>query len=353
MRILHVSNFGEKHNGRLFWNHAFKITNGFIRNSHSVYNFSDRDASRSSLFSKFNNEKHVSNKFIETFKNFNPDIILLGHADKIKNTDLEIAKSINKSIKIIEWNVDNYFLDNTESKLTSRSHLIDGFFITCADESIESCVNKNFISYFPNIFDKSIENMKIFNNKFYENDVFFALSHGVGTGKLRKKNTIKEKENPRVMTLNKLKLNLPDIKFGFYGVDGEQPVWASTFENTINKHHSGLCIQREPVIKYGLSDRISQYLGNGLMVYIQSQTKMDDMLKHKKEAIYYSSDDELIQLIKDNSNDIDTIKSIAKAGWEKSHLCFNERIVTNYFLDLAMNNGEPKGDYPWNINIFK
>lgn len=353
MRILHISNFGEKRNGRLFWNHSFKITNGFIRNGHSVYNFSDRDVSRSSLFSKLNNEKLVSTKFIETFKNFNPDIILLGHADKIKNADLEKVRSLNKNIKIIEWSVDNYFLDNTEFKLSSRSHLIDGFFITCADESISSCLKNNFISYFPNIFDKSIERMKIFENDSFKSDIFFALSHGVGTGKLRKKNSLIEKENPRVITLNKLKMNLPDVKFGFYGIDGVQPVWASSFEETLNNHHSGLCIQRDPVIKYGLSDRISQYLGNGLMVYIQSKTKMDDMLKHNKEAIYYSSDEELVDLIKKNSNNLNFIKSIAKAGWEKSHLWFNEKLVTSYFLDLTLNNGVAKGSYPWNINIFK
>ena len=49
MKILHVSNFGDKHNGRLYWNQCFKISNGFIRNGHNVYNFSERDKSRSLL----------------------------------------------------------------------------------------------------------------------------------------------------------------------------------------------------------------------------------------------------------------------------------------------------------------
>ena len=55
MKILHVSNFGDKHNARLYWNQCFKITNGFTRNGHSVYNFSDRDRSRASIFNKINN----------------------------------------------------------------------------------------------------------------------------------------------------------------------------------------------------------------------------------------------------------------------------------------------------------
>ena len=32
MKILHVSNFGDRHNGRLYWDQCYKISNGFIRN---------------------------------------------------------------------------------------------------------------------------------------------------------------------------------------------------------------------------------------------------------------------------------------------------------------------------------
>ena len=61
------------------------------------------------------------------------------------------------------------------------------------------CVSGNFITFFPNIVDSTIENLKIFNNSEHKNDIFFALSHGVGTGKLRKKNTKKEINDPRVI----------------------------------------------------------------------------------------------------------------------------------------------------------
>ena len=212
MRILHISNFGDRHNGRLFWNHCFKISNGFIRNGHSVLNFSDRDVSRSSIYNKFNNNKNVQKALIDVNKNYNPDLIVLGHADRIHNKTLKIIKQNNKNIKIIEWNVDNYALDNTENKLSLRSELIDGFFITTADPKIASCINNNFISFFPNIVDRSIERLKIFNADNHSNDVFFALSHGVGTGKLRLKNSINEDKNPRVKILDYLTSNNLDIK---------------------------------------------------------------------------------------------------------------------------------------------
>ena len=46
LRILHVTNFNERHDGRLFFNTGRRINNGFIRLGHSVLEFSDRDIVR-------------------------------------------------------------------------------------------------------------------------------------------------------------------------------------------------------------------------------------------------------------------------------------------------------------------
>ena len=163
MRILHVSNFGDKHNARLYWNQCFKITNGFIRNGHNVYNFSDRDRSRSSIFNKLKNNELVQKELLQTIENYNPSLVVLGHADRINIETLSKIRA-KKDIKIIEWNVDNFYLDNTVNKLLNRSKYLDGIFSTTADEQISQCVSGNFISFFPNIVDSSIENMKIYEN---------------------------------------------------------------------------------------------------------------------------------------------------------------------------------------------
>lgn len=351
MRILHVSNFGEKHNGRIFWNQCFKITNGLIRNGHSVYTFSDRDESRKNILNKISNNKIVNNKLIYVFKNYNPELIILGHADRINNRTLEIIRSINKDIKIIEWNVDNYHLDNTEKKLTQRSRLLNGIFITTADESISSSINNNFISFFPNIFDQSIERLKIFDQISYESDIFFALSNGVSTGTLRKKNIDNEVSNPRIIFLKDLKNKLCDsVKFDFYGFNGINPIWASDFEKKIVRCHSSICIQKRPQLKYSMSDRITQYMGNGLMTYINYNTKLDELLEDNKEAVFYHDEHDLAEKILKNSNNLNIIRSIAKAGWKKCHKDFNECVVTKYIVDLTMYG---KAESPWKQHIYK
>ena len=354
MRILHVSNFGDKHNGRLYWNQCFKISNGFIRNGHNVYNFSDRDKSRLSVLNKFNQNSSVQKDLLETIKNFDPELIVLGHADRINLITLDKIRHINKDIKIIEWNVDNLYLDNTKNKLQRRSKYLDGIFSTTADEKISQCISNNFISFIPNIVDSTIENLKIFENEEYEKDIFFALSHGVGTGKLRNKNTNKENSDPRVQFITSLTKNLPQIKFNLRGMKNIQPVWANDFLKEISKCYMGICLQRKPLLKYGLSDRITQYLGNGLMVFIQNETQYYDILKENEEAVYFDDVDDLASKILFYRDNLDKAKIIAKNGHKKIHKACNEKIITNYMLDcLAGKNKQYLStNYMWPINIY-
>ena len=67
---------------------------------------------------KLNNNRSLNKELLATFKNFDPDVVVMGHADKIHNETLNEFRSIKKDIKIIEWNVDNYLLDNTEKNLS-------------------------------------------------------------------------------------------------------------------------------------------------------------------------------------------------------------------------------------------
>ena len=59
IKILHITNLNEKHNGRLFYNTGRRINNGFVRLGHNVLSLSDRDI----LF----NNKSINDYIIETY----------------------------------------------------------------------------------------------------------------------------------------------------------------------------------------------------------------------------------------------------------------------------------------------
>ena len=72
-KVLHIGNFNEKNNHRLFnLSIAAKISSGLIRNNCDVINFSYRNYSKK-IFTDFNND------IKEICKNYKPDMILLGH----------------------------------------------------------------------------------------------------------------------------------------------------------------------------------------------------------------------------------------------------------------------------------
>ena len=95
LKILHVTNFNERHNGRLFYNTGKRINNGFVRLNHSVLEFSDRDIV--SYYRKINDldgSRKLNSKLIEVISNYLPDLIVLGHADLIKRETIQFIKKL-------------------------------------------------------------------------------------------------------------------------------------------------------------------------------------------------------------------------------------------------------------------
>ena len=63
LRILHITNFNERLDGRLFFNTGRRINNGFIRQGHSVLGFSDRDIQKYyKSFTDFKGAKTLNDK---------------------------------------------------------------------------------------------------------------------------------------------------------------------------------------------------------------------------------------------------------------------------------------------------
>ena len=188
LKILHVTNFNERHNGRLFYNTGKRINNGFIRLNHSVLEFSDRDIV--SYYRKINDldgSKKLNNKLIEVISNYLPDLIVLGHADLIKRDTISFIKKTYPNIKFCQW-----FLDRMDSKwiknlkrFKHKLDLMDANFCTSDPKSLK-IKKENPIYYLPNPVDESFEVLRNDQNSFLNNDVFFAMSHGVHRGVLKK-----------------------------------------------------------------------------------------------------------------------------------------------------------------------
>ena len=107
LKILHITNFNERYNGRLHYNTGRRINNGFIRNNHSVYALSDRDIIHNSkTITDFQGIKSLNKRILDIVPIFKPDLIMLGHADNVKNETLAYLKEKNKNVRIGQWFLD-------------------------------------------------------------------------------------------------------------------------------------------------------------------------------------------------------------------------------------------------------
>ena len=84
LKIMHITNLNNRFDGRLHYNTGRRLNNGFIRNGHNVLTFSDRDIIHNNKGIKdFSGVKSFKLKIIDTFNNFKPDFLVLGHADRV------------------------------------------------------------------------------------------------------------------------------------------------------------------------------------------------------------------------------------------------------------------------------
>ena len=341
LKILHVTNFNERHDGRLFFNTGRRINNGFIRLNHSVLEFSDRDIV--SYYRRINDpsgSNKLNEKLFNTVYNYVPDIIVLGHADLIKKETLHKIKINFPDIKICQWFLDR--MDGpwqiNKERFLDKIDYTDSNFCTTSPEVLNLPKDKK-IKYIPNPVDESFERLNVYSNNNLINDVFFALSHGVHRGVLKK-----GKFDGRESFINKLINITPNVKFDLYGINNIQPIWADSFYKIIEKSKMGLNLSQGKPIKYYSSDRITQLVGNGLLTFIDEKTQLGDFFK-KDELIFYNSISELSdKIIKYSLDDKERIK-VAKKGKYKYFKYFNSSLIAKYII--ASTFGDNKTKYLW------
>jgi glycosyltransferase involved in cell wall biosynthesis len=329
LKIMHITNFNERFNGRLHYNTGRRINNGFIRNNHNVLSLSDRDITHNyKNFKDFRGNKSLENKILETFDNFKPDLVVIGHADRVQRSALERIKSRNKNLKISQWFLDplsEYGPDhiNNKKRILDKIDLIDKTFLTTDPKSLPfNLLNSHFI---PNPCDHSFEILRNY-EKDCNYDVFFAMSHGVHRGQLKS-----GKRDDREIFINKLIKKSSNLTFDVYGMNNVQPIWADQFINKISNSYMGINLSRGKPIKYYSSDRIAQIVGNGLLTFIDKKTYLSDFFSND-EMIFYKDIDDLVNKLEKFKKDKKTGKKIAKKGRDKYFRYFNSNIVSDYII---------------------
>ena len=340
IRVLHISTFGERLNHRIFnLSISSKITKGLIRNNLDVIDFDYRDFSKKNFL--FNS---VDDKVIAIIKNYKPNLIICGHNNILSRKTILHIKNNFKS-KIIIWYEDALAPGGPDYKdsvkLLEKNHdLIDKYFVTTHPTQIKTKISKKKINFMPVPVDENIESENFYNHK-KTKDLFFALSHGVNFGKLKR-----GVNDDRSKFIEKLiRGSEGKISFNILGLYKEEPKWNFELNEEIMKSKIALNLSRGVPVKYYSSNRIATLMGNGCLTAIDEKVKYSDFF-NKREILIYKNSKDLIKKIIKIKNNQKLIKRIARNGKNKYFRLFSNIIVSQYLIDKTF-GFKNKYKYRW------
>ena len=342
LKILHITNFNNRFDGRLHYNTSKRLNNGFIRLGHNVLSISDRDIiSNNKTIADLKGVHSLQKIVINNFNNFKPDLVVLGHADSVNLETINYMKKQN--IPIAQWFLDPVGTQSPDyqknkNRILNKSEYIDASFLTSDPNDLDFKIRNSY--YIPNPSDSSFETLKNYNNN-CENDVFFAMSHGVHRGNL-KTGKFDNREN----IIKQLVKTNKNIKFDIYGMNQREPIWGDKFIKIISKSSMGLNLSRGQPVKYYSSDRIAQLMGNGLLTFIDKRTLYGDFFTNKEIILYKDINDLSYKINKYKKDHLDR-KLIAKNGKKKYMKFFNSNIVCEFIINKTFQVEYKKNKFLW------
>jgi len=339
-KVLHIANFDEKNDYRLAnINLATKISNGFVKNNFQIINFSDRFFSKKYIFS------NINDKIIKIIKNLKPKLILLGHTNSLEAKTLKIIKDIYPDLKIAFWYEDSInkrgpdYIRN-KNYIEKYKNYVDQYFITTDKNNIETSIPKNKLNFIPVPASNLCENLNLYNTKNHEFDIFYAVSHGVNRGVLKKNKT-----DERYNFLKSLTSLSGHITYNIFGFNNVQPIWGDEFINEISKCRFGLNLSRGEPVKYYSSNRVATLVANGIPTLIDEKIKYSDFFSNN-EMIFYKDIYDLIDKVNFYKKNERKRIQIGIKGKERYFKIFNNIIVADYIASKTLGN-KPTYNYIW------
>jgi hypothetical protein len=359
MRILHVGNGNEKHRGQRFYDVGRKLNNGLIRGMHNVLFFSDRDVARASNIFRSSRSKQgiraANARLIETAEHFKPEFLLFGHADIISTDTVKIIRSMFPHARAAQYNVDPMFMESNIHNLHRKLDVVDATFVTTGGPVLKKASRPGHIAaYMPNPTDSSIEIHTCHLRTDQPYDLFYAVRATTTTGDYR--------GNYRIETPRYIREAIPDLRCHFHGFDGAPEIFGTPFYEALGSCKMGLNLSHMQTTKGDIraataeekylysSDRISQYLGNGLLTFTHAGNALEQLFTDG-ELVYFDTREELAEKIRYYRAHDSERQQITAKGWRKAHQHFNERLVAQYIVEATLAEGFST-DYAWPTTAF-
>lgn len=356
MKILHVVNDTLRNVASRYYSIEKKINNGLIRLGHDVFAFSDKDLVRqnSTCKVKFFAKKETNKNFLSICDNYRPEAILFSTGNIITVESLIAVQKKYPNIVMGQYNPDIVFSPKTIKRVNQKAPYLNATFLTTAGKVLRKfSTKKSVTAYIPNPMDKSIEYLRCFEHNNQKHDIFWA-------SKITNQNNLEDKRRFLIpLAIEETK----DISIDYYGINGKPLLFSSNYFDAISNAKMGLNISiigypaqsgckyknlkaKEEELYLYSSDRLSQYMGSGLLVFTTKDNSLEDLFAKDEELIFFENLDDLIEKIRFYKKNDSLRQKIAKNGWEKYYKAFNSERVAQYMLDVLFSKPNTF-DYDW------
>jgi len=335
MRILHVAHQQLRKYGhnRVSW--AQKLYFGLVRNNHCVQAFSDRDvaAFEAPFGIRDLGKKKANQRLLETVEAFEPDLVIIGHCDIIKNNTLEKIRQINSNIVISACNNDPLFIPENVKKIQSRCSVVDAMFVSSGLSELAMFEGARAeLFHMPNPVDSSIE------------DANSALAEDLSTDLIF---CSKERSHTvRGEIALYLKENLPqEFHFSTPGSFDEKSVWGRDYDHALARSKMGLNLNRQEGKHWYSSARMAQLIGNGLLTFTHESANFHRLFPDET-LVYFSDKEDLKEKIVDFYHDDDKRKKWAGRARDFFHKEINSTLYAQYIVEASLGQSFSY-DYVW------
>ena len=328
-KVLHIANFNYQNKNRLFYSFSNKINLGVTDNNCKLYKISDRDFLRANRkINDFFGSFSFNKKILQIVNKYKVDFIILGHTQKIFESTFIKLREINKNIKIVKLYIDSISPEFFNfRKIFYDFKYLNKIYISSDVTSLNINYGKKF-SFIQYPVHKKIDYLKSFNNTKKNIDVFYATSHGVNRGVL-KKGKIDERDD----FINYIANNLKNYKTYFPGFQNVEPIWGKKFYNALCNSNITINYSRGVFKNLYSSDRISSLIGNGCFV-LNEKKNMFYKKFNKSELINFKGKKDLISKVKYYLKNKKLTKKIAKNCYLKYHNLYNSKKIVKKIILL-------------------